>query len=364
MHIPIALNDNPAQCAALLKNDSEDVPELVLFFASSKLDNETAALALHKNFPQSEVIGCSTAGEILSGSMTEGSIVAMAIPTEYVDRAVTEYIRNPGNPEEVAEATIAIEAAIGQPLRDLDPSSYVGLVLVDGLSGAEEKLMDKLGDLTDFPFIGGAAGDDLAFCKTWVGLNGISHDHGAVIAILHAPKGYRIIKTQSFRSTGKCLRATSVDEASRRVIEFDGQPAAHAYASALGVPVQKLPEMFMMHPLGLMIAGEPFVRSPQRICGTSVVFYCNMREGTELEILESRDIVADTGAILAPAVGTAAALINFHCILRTLELKAKNQCDEYGRLFAGVPTIGFSTYGEEYMGHMNQTSTMLLFPAA
>ena len=34
---------------------------------------------------------------------------------------------------------------------------------------------------------------------------------------------------------------------------------------------------------------------------------------------------------------------------------------EYGEIFKDVPTIGFSTYGEQFIGHMNQTSAMLVF---
>ena len=47
--------------------------------------------------------------------------------------------------------------------------------------------------------------------------------------------------------------------------------------------------------------------------------------------------------------------------MRKLELENKNLTDEYGALFSSVPTVGFSTYGEQYIGHINQTATMLVF---
>jgi hypothetical protein len=365
--ISIAQNNDPYECAASLGSAGSGTPKMVVFFASSKQDMKAASEALQERFPGTEILGCSTAGEIVSGSMPTGSIVAMSIPDRYVESVATAYVADPANPREVAAACASLEASLNRSLRDLDHAAFVGVVLVDGLSGAEEKLMDKLGDLTDIPFVGGSAADDLAFTRTLLSLNGATHSRGAILAVLHVPGGYRIVKAQSFQGTGKRLTATSVDEAARTVREFDGQPAAAAYAAALGVPVAELPGKFMNHPLGLMISGEPFVRSPQRVDNSSVVFYCNVKEGTELEVLESTDIVADTKAALA-AQGvnrdTAGGVIDFHCILRTLELRANNRCEDYGRLFADVPTIGFSTYGEEYMGHINQTSTMLVFPGA
>jgi hypothetical protein len=97
-----------------------------------------------------------------------------------------------------------------------------------------------------------------------------------------------------------------------------------------------------------------------------MAFYCAVKAGMPLSLLESSDIVADTAQALADktaALGRVAGVVNFNCILRTLELDAKGKSAEYGAVFADVPTVGFSTYGEAMIGHINQTSTMLVFKA-
>ena len=119
----------------------------------------------------------------------------------------------------------------------------------------------------------------------------------------------------------------------------------------------------MFNPVGVMISGEPYVRSPQRVKENSIVFYCNILEGMDLSLLESTDIVKGTKDALSEKsneMGKISAIVNFHCILRTLELEKENKTDAYGDIFKDIPTVGFSTYGEEYIGHINQTSTMLL----
>ena len=96
----------------------------------------------------------------------------------------------------------------------------------------------------------------------------------------------------------------------------------------------------------------------------SLVFYCTIPEGMEVSLLESANIVRDTdNAIKAKLneLGSIAGMINFHCILRTLELINNGSTEEYGEIFSDIPTIGFSIYGEEYLGHINQTSTILVF---
>lgn len=340
-------------------------PKAIIYFASSVFDPHALAAGMQAAFPSASCFGCSTAGEIVSGCMLDKSIVAMALDGDVVEGVSVEVLANLS-----ADAVGAVDkafagfAAASGAMASLDPAKFVGIVLADGLAGAEEKLMDRIGDLTNVTFIGGSAGDDLKFRGTWVFAHGKAHSDAAVLALLKTARPFEILKTQSFDVLDRRLVATKVNPAAREVIEFDGKPAALAYADAVGATRESAPDFFMKRPLGLMVGAEPYVRSPQRIEGTSVFFYCNIAEGMELAVLQSRDIVQETGAALAAklgAMGRISGILNFHCILRTLELKSKQQTEAYGRLFSKVPTIGFSTYGEAYIGHMNQTSTMLLF---
>ncbi len=354
-----------AEAVESLQHQLRDArPRLLLYFASSRFDADLLARSMEKAFAPATVLGCSTAGEITGGHMLDGSIVAMALPSTLVGDVSVQVLTDLGaDGGGVPSAFEAFGRHFGTSMRGLDPARHVGLVLVDGLSGAEESLMRSIGNRTDVAFIGGSAGDNLAFKVTHVFASGAAYDRAAVLAVLQVDKGFEIVKTQSFRVLNQSLVATRVRPHSRVVLEFNGAPALEAYAKALGVAPAEASHHFSRHPLGLLVGTEPYVRSPQRAEGTAIHFYCAIEEGMELSVLESTDIVKDTQRDLAKAskeLGGVAAVINFNCILRTLELQQKKQTGAYGKLFEVAPTIGFSTYGEAYFGHINQTATMLL----
>jgi hypothetical protein len=364
MPIPTAYSTKelPEAIADLKQQCGDCKPRVVICFASAKYDPAGLSEQMAAAFPDACVIGCSTAGEICSGQMMSGSVVAMFLDEDVVEDAACAVLENASGETCVREAFSELQRHFGVPVSEMDIDKYAGLILADGLSGAEERLMEKIGDLTDLFFVGGSAGDDLKFQKTYVLTGGKAYTNAAVLALLRLKKGFGIVKTQSFKTTGKLMLATEVDEAARKVIRFNGKPALDAYAEALGVAPEQAAALFMRHPLGLMVEGEPFVRSPQRVEDRSILFYCQIKEGMELEILDATDIVADTRAAVEAKkaeLGEVAGVIDFDCILRTLELRDENLCGQYGGILSGVPAVGFSTYGEEYLGHLNQTATML-----
>ncbi len=335
---------------------------LVIFFASSAFAPEAISKEMQAAFPSAAVFGCSTSGEIVSGKMLTNSLVAMAFNGKAIKSAKISLLEDLNS--ESYEAFSSFERHFNKPMAEMDPKQYVGIILVDGLCHKEELIIDRIGDLTNVNFIGGSAGDDLKFATTHVYANGRSYRNAAVLALIEPATEFAFIKTQSFRALDKKLFVTKADESVREVIEFNNRPAAVAYAEAVGTSVAEAPKCFMSNPVGLMIGDEPYVRSPQQIKGDKMAFYCGVSEGMELTLLESTDIIKDTAMALDKVkeeLGGVSGLINFNCILRTLELGQKHLTEQYGALFAEVPTVGFSTYGEQFIGHINQTATMLVF---
>jgi len=163
------------------------------------------------------------------------SISAMGFSREAIEGVCVQVVEDISGSMDVEKAFTAFERHFGVSMHDMDTSRHVGIVLVDGLCGKEEKLIDQIGDLTMVNFIGGLAGDNLKFRETYVYADGKSYTNAAVLALVQPLLPFMCLKTQSFLPMSKRLVATSANEASREVISFDGKPAAQAYAEALGV---------------------------------------------------------------------------------------------------------------------------------
>jgi hypothetical protein len=187
--------------------------------------------------------------------------------------------------------------------------------------------------------------------------------------VLELAVPFAIVKTCSFEEAGRSFTITRADVSQRIVWELDGRPAVEAYAEAVGRSADDLDSSaFMSHPVGLMIDGRPWIRSPQQVVpGGGIKFYCQILEGKTVELMRSTDLVAETAAALREATaavgGEASGAVMFNCILRRLETDAKQAQQPFVDAVAalGAPAAGFHTYGESWLGHMNQTLTAIVF---
>jgi len=136
--------------------------KFIQFYASSKINPEKISKEIHDAFNNTPTIGCTTSGEIISGKMLDNSLVIMAMGSEIIEDCKIEILTDIKNdPSGVDKAFSSFATYFNSDMAKLDTEKYVGLVLIDGLSGQEEKINERIGDLTNVTAIGGSAGDDL-----------------------------------------------------------------------------------------------------------------------------------------------------------------------------------------------------------
>jgi len=344
-------------------------PTLIVLFAGHRRDGAGLTRKLSQRYSKAAVVGCTTAGEFSETSSGVDGVSALGLGPGIVKRAAAA-IAPCGRSIDagVRTALDRISTRLGLSLRDADPDKYVGLVFIDGLHMREERVNEALGNAAPLmSFVGGSAGDDCEFERTRVFCNGEEIDDGAVLIVLESAVPFTITKTCSFESTGRTLVVTKADQANRTVYEFDGRNAVEAYAEAVGVKPDELDaSVFMVSPVGLMIDGAPWIRSPQRaIEGGGLRFYCRIDEGMEVHLMKTTDLVRDTREAIGKARdrlgGQLRGGLAFNCILRRLEMDAGRLHPAFLSSFEGMKVAGFHTYGESWLGHINQTLTGLWF---
>ena len=341
----------------------------ILFFCSHHHDGTTISGLLRERFGGVPVIGCTTAGAFVQDRGAELGVSAMLLPREKVGVCAGALARFDGGVEEgIRDAGARLAAAFGQPLEDLDPERHIGVVLPEGLRGDEEAVNRSLGGLAPLlSFVGGSAGDGGAFRETRAFHDGEETNRGAAMLLAEVRVPFGIVKTCSFEPTAHRFVVTRANVPERVVYELDGRPVVEAYARAVEVaPGIVGPAVFMCWPLGLMLDGDPWIRSPQRVLSDGgLKFYCQIEEGMTLHLMRSTNLLRDTRAAFhrsAASLGCPIAqTLVFNCILRRLELDATGTHDAFLATFAGMAAAGFHTYGESWLGHINQTCTGIVF---
>ena len=338
---------------------------LVVFFCSVQYDLEILASELSRLFAGVQVIGCTTAGEIGPRGYRDHSISGASFPSDSF--AVTcGRIDRLQQFESIQAQSLAQD--LMQRLESLEPradtSNSFALLLIDGLSVREEPVTRALQNaFGKLPLVGGSAGDGLSFGRTQVYSDGSFHTDSAVLALVTTHVPFRIFKTQHFVPTNQRLVVTAADAEHRVVMEIDGLPAAESYARFVGTDVQSLdPMRFAEQPIVVLIDGTNYVRSIQKAnLDGSLTFFCAIEEGVVLRGARGVDLVGNLEEAFAgiqAAIGQPQLVVGCDCILRKLEMTERGLVDRVEEVFRDNNTIGFSSYGEQYLGvHVNQTLT-------
>jgi hypothetical protein len=351
--------------AELLEQLDSQSASANILFCSPKYDLERLGRKLATCF-STPIIACTTAGQLGPSGFQEGGMTAVSLTSD--ELRVTPYLIAPLTECQERASEAAFAAMSG--LLERDSERAFGLVLTDALSRTEERLAACLyQSLGTVPLIGGSAGDDLAFEGTFVYHDGRFLRDAALFALFETSLPFTTFKVHHVVPGRHKLVVTLADPEQRVVLELNGEPAAEAYAEALGAEVAELSSfVFSKNPLMLNSGGDHYVRSVQRVnSDQSLGFFCALEEGLVLTIGEPSDpTLALQRAFdeVHAKIGVPEVVLGCDCVLRRLEFEHAGTAAEIGALMARHRVVGFNSYGEQYNAiYMNQTLSAVALAA-
>ncbi len=334
---------------------------VAIVFSSVQYDQEKMLAGIRSVCKDVLIVGASTAGEITTqGPLNKRSVAVMLLSSDTMRfySGVGENIKD-GAREAGKRAAESVKKQAGGNLKAfmMFPDILTG-------NGADivRGVLDSLGE--HFPVVGGAAGDDFKFEKTYQYLNdkvysgavvglGIDGDFKIGIGVKH---GWTPIGTPQkvTKSNGSVLH------------ELDGRPAIKLYEDYFGeeeakqLKTETLAKLAITYPLGMKVEGseEMLIRDPISVDQAgSITCAAEIPEGSEIQLMvgSREDAVKVAKEAAANAVSQLdgakpKAVIIFNCIARN-KLFGERSGEEISAIQeaigADVPLIGFYTYGEQ-----------------
>ena len=339
---------------------------LILVFAAPEfIDNVDVIHELYQAYPSSQMIGCSTAGEIAGDIINDHSLSVAVIQFEKT------IVRSLAQSLEKSSGYFTAGQKIAQELKHDNLRSI--FVLAEGLSTQKAEadglaLVNGLNTINDttVKITGGLAGDGTTFEKTWLIHNG-EIKTGCVIAFglygHHVSIGHGLrggwhnfgLERRITRSTGNI------------VYELDNQPALGLYQEYLGKRATELSMAGLFYPLAIRSSvtdTEHLVRTILSVDehNQSLTFAAEMPTGYLAKMMRANldQLITSSSETGESALEMMHGLANFDqelpmiaiaisCIGRRM-LIGQRADEEAEALLATLPQhaqqVGFYSYGE------------------
>lgn len=337
----------------------------VLFFCSAQYDLAALSHALEARFCGVPLVGCTTAGEITPEGYGRGCISAIGFDHRHF--SIASVLIDEMERFSLYDAQELVENLVSECRRNaLAPikDHSFALTLLDGLSSREEVVLATLSAaLGSIPHFGGSAGDDNHLTRTHVYYDGQFHNGAAVVVLINTHLDFEVFTTHHLQPSSEKLVVTKVDSDSRRVLEFNAEPAAKEYARLIGRRLDELDmHLFASHPLAVKISERYYPRAIQQTNPDhSLTFYCAVENGIVLTAMHTTSLLDNVNQLFAglnQRLGDLLITIGCDCFLRRLEVDSKGGQAAIEAVLQQQHVIGFNTYGEQFNGmHINQTFT-------
>jgi hypothetical protein len=354
---------NPMRAVAELAEQLEaSEASGVFLFCGGQYELGALGAAIEKGI-RAPVAACTGAGQIGKSGFERGGITGVSLSSS--DLSMRPLLLSPLSLCQSQAVSLAREQA-RRYAADPGARSF-GVLLVDGLSLWEEYVASALYEaLGNVPVVGGSVPPGPHHPHPAVYHAG-RFSRGAAVLALFETRGlaFETFVTQHFVPSQTKLVITLADPDRRLVYEINGEPAARAYAHALGIEREQLGARdFACHPLVLDMGDQLL---PRAIRGhhpdQSLSMACAVEEGLVVSIAKSTDPLAAlerSFAAVERRVPAPAACLVFDSLFRRIELEAHGLDSQVGELLARKGAVGFSSYGEQ-LGplHLNHTLTGL-----
>ncbi|MEK7166879.1 MAG: FIST N-terminal domain-containing protein [Patescibacteria group bacterium] len=337
----------------------KEKPDLIMVFSSVALDQEKMLQGVNSAAQGAIVVGCSDSGEITTQGSVRGHVVVMAISSDKIKFTI-------GLGKNVKENSFrAGQEAAEEVIKKAPEKISLFVSLLEGLTGNGAAIVRgfkaALGE--HFPIIGGSAGDDFAFKKTFVYYKdqvltdttigiGLSGEFSWGVGVKHGwePIGLPMIVT---KSEGAVIK------------EINNKPALSIYQDYFGKRAEELikepiAKMAYTYPLGMTVKGSSELLIVDVVIANEkgeITCAAEVPQGSEIRLMlgdPEKAIQAAKEAAenaLNQLKGAAPkAIFVFDCMARHKLLGA--QINEEIQAIQNVlgqkiPLLGFYTYGEQ-----------------
>lgn len=340
--------------------DLDSSNTLILMFCDPEfISNPKPIRELKFKYPQSKIIGCSTAGSVSGASIIDKCISVAIVKFEKTHlKAIKQSIQS-------AEQSHQAGLEIIEQLKSNDLHAI--FILSDGLNINGSELANGLSKKLDEKVIitGGLAADGSDFKKTWT-IYGDEIESNQIIAIG--------LYGSSIQVGHGCRGGWDVFGAERKITrshnnilyELDGQPALALYKQYLGEMAQGLPANGLLFPLAIWQRETPEFKVVRTILSVdekeqSLTFAGDMPIGYSAQLMRSKfdDLITSAADASLSALSVLhkdnttlenpLLSIAISCVGRRLILGERTE-EETESVLEKLPhhtkQIGFYSYGE------------------
>lgn len=307
---------------------------------------------LRRDYPNAEIVLCSTAGEIFDDGVQEGTVSVTAVEFEK-----TRVRSASVNIEDFMGCSNEAGKALVDQLLAFEGLSYI-LVLSDGGSVNGSELVKGMNSRVQDRVLvtGGLAGDGTAFKSTLVGLNA-APGYGQIAAIglygddlqvSHGSMG----GWESFGPERMISRSKG-----NQLFMIDDECALDLYKKYLGTYADELPGSALLFPLLVRVSNdeEPVVRTILSIDeeSRSMRFAGDVPEGASVRFMKANlDRLVDAASAAAnqaAGAGRASLSVLISCVGRKIILgnRVSEEVEAVKDVVGGKTLVtGFYSYGE------------------